>query len=139
MLLRSQPDLWGTWQAKLWAQFFLLTVFATHTITVFERADFYKSISLDARQYNRQVVVNTNHTAISAFPAVLDTSHPDFFPRLEKCADCNFQLIAINDSDRHQFVKTLQKWSLFIAIFWQLLLIYLLKPIDAEAQRVTVH
>jgi magnesium-protoporphyrin IX monomethyl ester (oxidative) cyclase len=39
VLLRSQPALWGTWQAKLWARFFLLTVFATHTLTVFERAD----------------------------------------------------------------------------------------------------
>ncbi len=139
VLLRSQPDLWGTWQAKLWARFFLLTVFATHTITVFERADFYKSIGLDARQYNKEVVVNTNHTAISAFPAVLDTSHPDFFPRLEKCADYNFQLMAINDSDRPQIVKTLQKWPLFLAIFWQLLLVYFLKPIDAEAQRGTIH
>ncbi|BBC22365.1 magnesium-protoporphyrin IX monomethyl ester (oxidative) cyclase [Pseudanabaena sp. ABRG5-3] len=139
VLLRSQPDLWGTWQAKLWARFFLLTVFATHTITVFERADFYKSIGLDARQYNKEVVINTNKTSISAFPAVLDTSHPDFFPRLEKCADYNFKLMAINDSDRPQFVKTLQKWPLFLAIFWQLLLVYLLKPIDAEAQRGTVH
>jgi magnesium-protoporphyrin IX monomethyl ester (oxidative) cyclase len=51
VLLRSQPKLWGTWQAKLWAHFFLLTLFATHTLTVFERADFYKSIGLDAREY----------------------------------------------------------------------------------------
>jgi magnesium-protoporphyrin IX monomethyl ester (oxidative) cyclase len=139
VLLRSQPALWGTWKAKLWARFFLLTVFATHTITVFERADFYKSIGLDAREYNKQVVVNTNHTAISAFPAVLDTSHPDFFPRLEKCADYNFKLTAINDSDRPQFVKTLQKLPLFVAIFWQLLLVYFTKPIDAEAKRGEVH
>jgi magnesium-protoporphyrin IX monomethyl ester (oxidative) cyclase len=84
-------------------------------------------------------VVNTNHTAISAFPAVLDTSHPDFFPRLEKCADYNFKLTAINDSDLPQFVKTLQKLPLFVAIFWQLLLVYFTKPIDAEAKRGEVH
>jgi magnesium-protoporphyrin IX monomethyl ester (oxidative) cyclase len=135
VLLRSQPSLWNSWQSRLWARFFLLTVFVTHTITVFERADFYKSIGLDARQYNKEVVVNTNKTSISAFPAVLDTSHPHFFPRLEKCADYNFKLMAINESDRPQFVKNVQKLPLFIAIFWQLLLVYLIKPIDAEAQR----
>ncbi|MBD2176023.1 magnesium-protoporphyrin IX monomethyl ester (oxidative) cyclase [Pseudanabaena sp. FACHB-1998] len=138
VLLRSQPDLWGTWQAKLWARFFLLTVFATHTITVFERADFYKSIGLDARQYNKEVVINTNHTAISAFPTVLDTDHPDFFPRLEKCVDYNFKLTTINESDRPQLIKNLQKLPLLVAIVWQLLLVYLIKPIDAEVQRGTV-
>ncbi|MBD2189835.1 magnesium-protoporphyrin IX monomethyl ester (oxidative) cyclase [Pseudanabaena mucicola] len=135
VLLRSQPQLWGTWQAKLWARFFLLTVFATHTLTVFEREDFYQSIGLDAREYNKQVVINTNHTALSAFPEVLDTSHPDFFPRLEKCADYNFQLMAIDKSNLPKFAKNLQKLPLFIAIFWQLLLIYLNGAVDAESQR----
>jgi len=134
-LLRSQPQLWNNWQAKLWARFFLLTVFATHTITVFERSDFYDSIGINPTQYNREVVTNTNTTAIGAFPSVLDTSHPDFFPRLEKCSDQNFQLIAIQNSDRPQVVKFIQKLPLFMGIFWQLLCLYLIKPIDAEAQR----
>jgi magnesium-protoporphyrin IX monomethyl ester (oxidative) cyclase len=45
-LLRSQPKLWQTWHGRLWARFFLLTVFATHTLTVHERADFYESLGL---------------------------------------------------------------------------------------------
>jgi magnesium-protoporphyrin IX monomethyl ester (oxidative) cyclase len=139
VLLRSQPALWGTWKAKLWARFFLLTVFATHTLTVFERADFYKSIGLDAREYNKQVVINTNRTALSAFPAVLDTNHPDFFPRLEKCVDYNVQLMAIDNGDRPEFIKKIQKLPLFVAIFWQILRVYLIKPIDAEAQRGIVR
>ena len=114
-------------------------MFATHTLTVFERADFYKSIGLDAREYNKQVVVNTNRTALSAFPAVLDTSHPDFFPRLEKCVDYNVKLMAIDSSDRPDFMKKIQKLPLFVAIFWQILLVYLIKPIDAEAQRGIVR
>jgi magnesium-protoporphyrin IX monomethyl ester (oxidative) cyclase len=138
-LLRSQPHLWNSWQSKLWARFFLLTVFVTHTLTVFERSDFYDAIGLDAREYNKQVVVNTNKTAINAFPAVLDTSHPDFFLRLEKCSDYNFKLMAISESDRPQIIKTLQKLPLFLAILWQILLVYLLKPIDAEALRGEVH
>jgi magnesium-protoporphyrin IX monomethyl ester (oxidative) cyclase len=139
VLLRSQPQLWNNWKAKLWARFFLLTVFATHTLTVFERADFYTSIGLDARAYNKEVIVNTNNTAMSAFPAVLDTSHPQFFPRLEKCSDYNFKLMAIGNSDRPQIIKTLQKLPIFLVIFWQILMVYLIKPIDAEAQRGQVH
>jgi len=33
----------------------------------------------------------------------------------------------------------LQKLPLFVAIFWQLLLVYFTKPIDAEAKRGEVH
>jgi len=139
VLLRSQPQLWNTWQSRLWARFFLLTVFATHTLTVFERADFYQSIGLDARDYNQQVVTKTNHTAMSAFPEILNTGHPSFFPRLEKCADYNFKLIDIDQSDEPEWWKKLQKLPIFAAILWQLLLVYFLKPIDAEAQRGKVY
>lgn len=138
-LLRSQPQLWNNWKAKLWAKFFLLTVFITHTLTVFERSDFYDAIGLDAREYNKQVVVNTNKTSIGAFPAVLDTNHPQFFPRLEKCSDYNLKLIAINESDRPKVIKFLQKLPLFLGIFWQFCLIYFAKSIDTEVQRGEVH
>ena len=33
-LLRSQPNMWKTWQSRLWSRFFLLSVFATHSLTV---------------------------------------------------------------------------------------------------------
>lgn len=39
-LLRSQPQLWNNWKARLWSRFFLLSVFATHTLTVHERSWF---------------------------------------------------------------------------------------------------
>jgi transposase len=69
-----------------------LTVFATHTLTAFERADFYTSIGLDARILNKEVIVNTIYTAISAFPPVLDTSHPEFFPETRDfISDCLVQ------------------------------------------------
>ncbi|MDX2256118.1 MAG: magnesium-protoporphyrin IX monomethyl ester (oxidative) cyclase [Pseudanabaenaceae cyanobacterium bins.39] len=139
VLLRSQPQLWNTWQAKLWARFFLLTVFATHTLTVFERSDFYQSINLDARDYNRQVIIKTNHTALSAFPNILDTTHPEFFPRLEKCSDYNSKLIEIDHRHAPELIKNLQKIPFYLAIFWQLLLVYFIKPIDAEAQRGQVQ
>ncbi len=49
--MRSQPAMWNNCKARLWARFFLLSVFATHTLTVHERADFYASVSLDAQKY----------------------------------------------------------------------------------------
>ena len=138
-LLRSQPQLWNTWQSKLWARFFLLTVFATHTLTVEERADFYQSVGLDAREYNRHVIRKTNETSARAFPAVLNTEHPDFFRRLEKCSANNMKLAEIENSDRSKIVKLCQKVPLLVSIFWNLFLTYLIKPIDAEALRAEVH
>ncbi|MGB8699354.1 MAG: hypothetical protein WCD18_08065 [Thermosynechococcaceae cyanobacterium] len=46
--MRSPPELWQTWQSRLWSRFFLLTVFATRTFTVHERAKFYDSMGLGA-------------------------------------------------------------------------------------------
>lgn len=138
-LLRSQPKLWQTWQSRLWARFFLLTVFVTHTLTVFERSDFYESVGLDARQYNVDVVTKTNETAARAFPAVLDTDNPQFFPRLEACSKANEKLTAIAQGNAPQWLKGLQKLPWIGVIVWQMLLIFLQKPIDAEARRDLVY
>jgi magnesium-protoporphyrin IX monomethyl ester (oxidative) cyclase len=139
VLLRSQPKLWKTWQSKLWSRFFLLTVFATHTLTVEERADFYQSVGLDAREYNRKVISKTNETSARAFPEILNTEHPDFFRRLEKCSENNFKLAEIAASDRSKIAKFFLKLPLLLSTFWQLFLLYLIKPIDAEALRGQVH
>ncbi|MBD0265289.1 MAG: magnesium-protoporphyrin IX monomethyl ester (oxidative) cyclase, partial [Tolypothrix sp. Co-bin9] len=144
-LLRSQPQLWNNWKSRLWVRFFLLTVFATHTLTVFERATFYESIGINAREYNTKVIEETNNTAARAFPLILDTNHPEFFRRLEKCSENNLKLAEINASDaygglrqRPKIIKLAQKLPLLLSIAWHLLRIYLLKPIDAESSRATV-
>jgi magnesium-protoporphyrin IX monomethyl ester (oxidative) cyclase len=138
-LLRSQSSMWKGWQARLWARFFLLSVFATHTLTVHERADFYASVGLDAQEYDRAVTRHTNETAARAFPVILDTEHPEFFPRLEKCSDYNLELSLIDQSKASKIVKFFRKLPLQIAIFWNLCRLYLLKPIDAEQLRGTVR
>jgi magnesium-protoporphyrin IX monomethyl ester (oxidative) cyclase len=139
VLLRSQPKLWNTWKSRLWARFFLLTVFATHTLTVLERADFYESIGIDPQDYNRQVIRKTNDTAQRAFPSILDTEHPQFFARLERCAIANQKLTAISNAQAPDLVKFLQKIPGIVAIVWHLLWIYLQKPIDAEQRRGQVY
>ncbi len=138
-LLRSQPKMWNNWRARLWARFFLLSVFATHTLTVHERADFYEAVGLNAQEYDRQVIRKTNETAARAFPVTLNVEHPQFFKRLEHCADRNEELKAIDSSNAPKLVKFLRKLPLMIGIFVDLLRLYLLKPIDAECLRGTVR
>ena len=139
VLLRSQPKLWNTWQSRLWSRFFLLSVFATHTLTVLERSSFYDSIGIDPREYNQQVIRQTNATAERAFPRILDTDHPEFFPRLERCAIANQRLAEIASSERSGVIKFVQKLPWIAVILWQLLRLYLLPSIDAEATRATVR
>ncbi|WP_019499815.1 magnesium-protoporphyrin IX monomethyl ester (oxidative) cyclase [Pseudanabaena sp. PCC 6802] len=139
VLLRSQPKLWNTWQSRLWSRFFLLTVFATHTLTVLERADFYESIGIDPHEYNQQVIQHTNETAKSAFPSILDTNHPEFFPRLEQCSIANQKLTDISSRQNHPAIKFWQKIPWIAVIVWQLLRIYLLPSVDAEASRNSIN
>ena len=134
-LLRSQPKLWQTWQSRLWSRFFLLTVFATHTLTVHERAGFYHSLGIDETEFDRQVIRNTNETAGRAFPVMLNTEHPKFFSRLHRCSDYNLKLVEIDRSSQPKLVKVMHKIPLVAAIIWNLFLLYLIKPIDAEALR----
>lgn len=139
VLLRSQRKMWDTWQGKLWGRFFLLTVFATHTLTVLERADFYQSVGLDAREYNKQVISKTNETSARAFGEILNTEHPEFFTRLEKCSELNVKLAEIGSSQRPGIVKLFLKLPVIAEILWHLLRIYLVKPIDSEASWGEVH
>jgi magnesium-protoporphyrin IX monomethyl ester (oxidative) cyclase len=138
-LLRSQPKLWKTWKSRLWSRFFLLTVFATHTLTVHERVGFYHTLGLDPTAFDTEVIRKTNETAARAFPSVLNTEHPDFFCRLQRCSDLNLRLSNIDHSAQPKWLKVLRKLPLQMAIAGHLLRIYLIKPIDAEAVRATVR
>jgi magnesium-protoporphyrin IX monomethyl ester (oxidative) cyclase len=138
-LLRSQPKLWQTWQSRLWSRFFLLSVFATHTLTVHERTGFYHTLGLDPTEFDAEVIRKTNETAARAFPSVLNTDHPEFFQRLQRCSDLNFRLSEIDRTSRPKWLKALRKLPYQLVIVGHLLRIYLIKPIDAEALRGTVR
>lgn len=137
-LIRSQPQLWQTWQSRLWSRFFLLTVFATHALTVQERSRFYEMLGLDPTAFNDDVIRKTNETALRAFPVALDTDHPEFFPRLRRCSELNLKIKAIASSGQPRIVQFFRKLPLVVNIIWQLLRLYLIRPIDAEALRGTV-
>lgn len=138
-LLRSQPKLWKTWQSRLWSRFFLLSVFATHTLTVHERAGFYDSLGLDATEFDQEVIRQTNNTSARAFPVVLNTEHPAFFPRLQKCSDLNQQMGAIDRQSQPKWLKALRKLPLQLSVVGHLLRLYLIAPVDAEATRGMVR
>ncbi|NBD16118.1 MAG: magnesium-protoporphyrin IX monomethyl ester (oxidative) cyclase [Cyanobacteria bacterium] len=138
-LLRSQPQLWQTWHGRLWARFFLLTVFATHTLTVHEREDFYESLGLNATEFDRHITRKTNETAGRAFPVMLNVDHPEFFKRLETCAERNRKINDIDNSNAPGWLKRLRKLPLITAIFADLVRLYFIKPIDAVSEWEAVY
>jgi len=133
-LIHSQPQL-----LKLWMRFFLLMVFATHALTVHERSGFYHALGLDPTEFDRAVIRNTNETAARAFSVVLDTEHPDFYPRLQQCSGLNQKIGEINRSSQPKVVKTLRKLPLQLGIAGHLARLYFLRPVDAAATWATVR
>ncbi|NER79539.1 MAG: magnesium-protoporphyrin IX monomethyl ester (oxidative) cyclase [Leptolyngbya sp. SIO1D8] len=138
-LLRSQPHMWQTWKSRLWSRFFLLSVFATHSLTVHERAKFYEMLGLNATEFDQAVVRETNNTSARAFPVILNVDHPEFFKRLDRCADRNLKLKDIAQSSAPKLWKFLRKVSLVAGTVGDLLRLYLIRPIDTEAIRETVR
>jgi magnesium-protoporphyrin IX monomethyl ester (oxidative) cyclase len=129
-IMRAQPSILNDWKAKLWCRFFLLSVFATMYLNDIQRSDFYASIGLDARDYDKYVIEKTNETAARVFPVMLDVKAPEFYDRLEICIRNNEQLRAIDASSAPSFVKFLRKLPHFVSNGWQFLKLYLTKPID---------
>lgn len=138
-LLRSQPGLWQGWKARFWSRFFLLSVFATHTLTVHERKNFYLSLGINPTDFDEEVIRQTNATAARAFPTVLDVESPQFFDRLHHCSDLNLKMGEIERSTAPGWLKALRKLPLQLGIVGHLVRLLLLPTVDAEALRGTVR
>ena len=134
-LLRSQPSMWQGWKARFWSRFFLLSVFATHSLTVHERGKFYEMLGLDATAFDEEVVRQTNLTAARAFPIMLNVDHPDFFKRLDRCVARNVKLKAIAESNQPRLLKFLRKLPHIMGTVGDLLRLFMIQPIDTEALR----
>lgn len=129
-IMRSQPQFLNDWKAKLWCRFFLLSVFVTMYMNDLQRADFYRVIGLDAREYDKYVIEKTNETSARVFPVVLDVNNPEFYDRLELCVRNNEKLTAIANSSTPKFFQFFQKLPYYVSNGWQFLKLYLMKPID---------
>lgn len=132
-LMRAQPQTLNDWKARLWSRFFLLSVFATMYLNDIQRSGFYASIGLDAREYDIYVIKKTNETAGRVFPVMLDVENPQFYHRLDACIKNNEKLSAIANSNTPKFLQFFQKLPLYVSSGWQLLRLYLMKPIDAAS------
>ncbi|NES72093.1 MAG: magnesium-protoporphyrin IX monomethyl ester (oxidative) cyclase, partial [Okeania sp. SIO2D1] len=130
-LMKAQPQMLNDWQAKLWCRFFLLSVFATMYLNDTQRAGFYASIGLDAREYDKHVIDKTNETAGRVFPITLDVENPEFYERLEVCVENNRHLSKISQSQAPNAIKFFKKLPYFVSNGWQFLKLYLMKPLDA--------
>jgi magnesium-protoporphyrin IX monomethyl ester (oxidative) cyclase len=131
-LMKAQPDTVRGWKARLWCRFFLLAVFATMFIRDVQRRDFYETLGLDAREYDREVISKTNETSARIFPVVLDVDNPKFYERLEACLENNAKLEQIDESGTPEPIKTLRKLPYYVANGMQFLKLYLMKPIDSN-------
>ncbi|MEM8603633.1 MAG: magnesium-protoporphyrin IX monomethyl ester (oxidative) cyclase, partial [Cyanobacteria bacterium P01_H01_bin.121] len=127
-IMRAQPTTLNDWRAKLWCRFFLLSVFATMYLNDVQRKDFYASLGLDARDYDKHVILKTNDTAARVFPVVLDVENPEFYERLELCVRNNDQLRAIANSDAPAPLKLLKKVPLYASNGVQFIKLYFMKP-----------
>jgi len=132
-VMRAQPQMLNDWRAKLWSRFFLLSVFATMYLNDIQRKDFYASLGLNARDYDIHVIKKTNETAGRVFPVMLDVENPVFYERLDVCVQNNEKLAAISSSNTPKFWQFFQKLPIYVSHGWQLLQLYLMKPIDAAS------
>jgi len=131
-LLKSQPQFLNNWQSKLWCRFFLLSVFATMYLNDFQRSSFYKSIGLDPRQYDMQVIRKTNESASRIFPVALNIDKPEFFQYLDMCASYNKMLIEIDNNNQINTInKYINKISIYIKIINYLIQLYMMPPIES--------
>jgi magnesium-protoporphyrin IX monomethyl ester (oxidative) cyclase len=138
-IMKSQPQMLNDWKARLWSRFFLLSVFATMYLNDVQRSGFYKSIGLDAREYDKLVIEKTNETAGRVFPIVLDVDKPEFYDRLETCVTNNENLRSIDATNAPQAIKLIRKLPYYISNGWQLLKLYLIKPIRVDNLAGTVR
>lgn len=131
-ILKANPKFLNDWKAKLWCRFFLLSVFATMYLNDLQRAGFYASIGLDAREYDKKVIEKTNNTAARVFPVILDVNNPAFYESLETCVSNCEKLREIDASNGIAPIKFLRKLPLFLSNAIQFLRLYFLKPIEVE-------
>ena len=96
------------------------------------RKEFYEALGLNAREYDVYVIEKTNETAARVFPVVLDVNHPSFYKRLEFIIENNKNLARIDGEKGNNIKKILQKIPYFISNGYQLLRLYLVKPLNSE-------
>ena len=119
--------------SRLWSRFFLLAVFATMYIRdLGKKRDFYGALGLDAREYDQYVINKTNETSARVFPVVLNVYDKSFYKRLDKVVENGERLSEIDKKDIQNLRRVISKLPIFISNGYQLIRLYLLKPLKSE-------
>uniref|UniRef100_A0A1Z1MDC5 Magnesium-protoporphyrin IX monomethyl ester [oxidative] cyclase n=1 Tax=Alsidium seaforthii TaxID=2007182 RepID=A0A1Z1MDC5_9FLOR len=137
-LLKSQPQFLNNLESRLWCRFFLISVFATMYLNDFQRSDFYKSIGLDARQYDMQVIRKTNESASRIFPVALNIDTPEFFQYLDICASENKLLIELEKKQINFISKSLQQIIIYSKLIINFVKLYSIRPIESPLMNETI-
>jgi magnesium-protoporphyrin IX monomethyl ester (oxidative) cyclase len=85
-LMRSQPELLQGGNVR-WIRFFLLAVYATMYLNDARRAEFYRALGLDWREYDQKVIRLTNQISTQVYPVTLPVDDPRFFKQLDACVE----------------------------------------------------
>lgn len=138
-LMKSQPDTVRGPVAKLWCRFFLLAVFATMYVRDVARKEFYESLGLDARSYDKLVIEKTNDTSARVFPVVLDVKNKKFWIRLERLVKNNDALNAADASHSPAPIKLIRKIPYWVANGAEMAKLFLMPAIDSSKYQPTVR
>ena len=131
-LMKSQPDTVRGPIAKLWCRFFLLAVFSTMYVRDVARKEFYDSLGLDARTYDKMVIEKTNETSARVFPVVLDVYNTKFWSRLERIVVTNAALDVADNSTSSSVLKFLRKLPLWSANAFVMAKLFLMPVINSD-------
>ena len=131
-ILKSQKHLLNTYESRLWCKFFLLSVFVTMYLNDLQRTDFYATIGLDTKQFDKHVIRKTNQSTGVLFPITLDVDNPAFFKLLDSCAEANQNLINIDKETNVEFVRVFKKLPSYVNMTLNLLKLYFLPAIETN-------
>ena len=131
-LMKAQPDTVRGPIAKLWCRFFLLAVFATMYVHEVARKEFYESLGLDARTYDRMVIDKTNETSARVFPVVLDVRNDKFWERLEQLVSNNAALQAADAATSPAPVRLIRKLPHWLGNVSVMAKLFLMSPIPSD-------
>jgi magnesium-protoporphyrin IX monomethyl ester (oxidative) cyclase len=139
-IMKAQPSILNDWKARLWCRFFLLSVFATMYLNDLQRSDFYKALGINAREYDIDVIRETNATAGRVFPLILNVDHPDFFRLMDEAAASYLKIVnAPASTNEPKLLKTLKRLPHILSIGVKMIQLYLMKPIDTAHLEGTVR
>ena len=84
LLMRTDPKITESWQARLWIRFFLVAVYSTMWVRDHARTEFHKALGVDIDWYDQEVYRKTSTIARQVFPVELDIDHPRWLPGLRR-------------------------------------------------------